>query len=300
MRRTLERNPIGWLERRTWSARLVSWSWLAVLVALYSFALDDFGRGMGLRLVNSLVPWFLMFSIASSASSSFRRERELGVMELLLVSPLRVGQIVSGRVRGLWGQFLPAVLLLFGLWLYLTSGHGMGDHQRSNIDTGGILLWVMGLTFITLPVIGLFFSLRCRNYVVALFLTVLAGVVLPIAILLLVERYFILGPSWMLWVTWIMALYACGVLLRRALTGSGDYRRVIALALGLGGCLVIFFLVADVLSDDGFFDGTFDSADGCAVLLLPALQAAIALGLGLPALVAETTPPRAVNASQRP
>ena len=40
MRRKLERNPIGWLEQRTWSGRLVTWGWFAVLISIYSAGLD--------------------------------------------------------------------------------------------------------------------------------------------------------------------------------------------------------------------------------------------------------------------
>src|SRR6185503_2161329 len=34
MHRLLERNPIGWLERRTWQGRVISWTWLAVVISL--------------------------------------------------------------------------------------------------------------------------------------------------------------------------------------------------------------------------------------------------------------------------
>jgi len=279
MRGMLERNPIGWLERRTWSGRLVSWSWLAVMIALYSFALEDFGRGMGFRLVNTLVPWLLILSIGLSAAGSFRRERELGVMELLLVTPLRVGQIISGRLLGLWGQLLPAVLLLMGLWLYLTSGAGMGDRYRNESMEGMFLLWVLGFMFVTLPVIGLFFSLRCRNFITALFFTGLAGVVLPGGVIVVVKLF---DPGNALMFLAILPIVYCVVTLVvvRIMKRSRDYRRVIALALGFGAFVVIFFVVANGLSWEGLL-GEALSADGAGlVLLLPALQMAVALVLG--------------------
>ena len=43
-------------------------------------------------------------------SGSFRRERETGVLELLLVAPLSTHQIVWGRLRAIWGQFAPAAV----------------------------------------------------------------------------------------------------------------------------------------------------------------------------------------------
>ena len=33
MRRKLERNPVGWLEQRTWSSRITTWAWLAVTIS---------------------------------------------------------------------------------------------------------------------------------------------------------------------------------------------------------------------------------------------------------------------------
>ena len=54
-----------------------------------------------------------------NSSSSFRRERETRVLELLLVSPINEWQIILGRLRGLWTQFLPSLALLLGGWAYL-------------------------------------------------------------------------------------------------------------------------------------------------------------------------------------
>ena len=45
-------------------------------------------------------------------------ERESGVLELLLVSPLGEKQIIAGRLSGLWGQFAPAAVLLLAIWAY--------------------------------------------------------------------------------------------------------------------------------------------------------------------------------------
>src|SRR4030095_16411215 len=120
-------------------------SWLAILIALFTWSLDNLGYGFGLRAVGTIVPWLLMLSIALGAAGSFRRERELGMMELLLVTPLRVGQIVSGRVRGLWGQFLPGVLLLIGIWLFLTGGKGLGEQWRDESIEGWRVIWLLSI-----------------------------------------------------------------------------------------------------------------------------------------------------------
>src|SRR6185436_14392499 len=41
MRWTLNRNPIGWLEQRTWTGRLVTWAWFAIIISIYSAVLTD-------------------------------------------------------------------------------------------------------------------------------------------------------------------------------------------------------------------------------------------------------------------
>jgi ABC-type Na+ efflux pump permease subunit len=106
-----------------------------------------------------------------AAASSFRRERETGVLELLLVAPLREWQIIAGRVRGIWVQFLPAVCLLLGVWLFAATFLSSADEVP----------FVLGhaVTFATVPVVGLYFSLTKANFISALILTLLLQIVLP-------------------------------------------------------------------------------------------------------------------------
>ena len=121
MRRKLERNPIGWLEARTWSGRLVTWGWFAVMISIYSAAFSNSDVNRSLDILQKFMAWLLLGIVAVSAAGSFQRERETGMLELLLVSPMRIGQIIGGRLRGLWGQFLPALLLLLGIWAFLST-----------------------------------------------------------------------------------------------------------------------------------------------------------------------------------
>lgn len=169
----IERNPVGWLERRRWSGRLVTWAWFAVVISIYSAALGDRHIFRGLDNLQNAIAWLLAGSIAVSAAGSFRRERETGVLELLLVSPLNEVQIMSGRLRGLWGQFLPAFGTLLALWIYFSSLPG-------EPGTDGIVFHLS--TFLALPVIGLFFSLRCGTFLVAFLLTLISGLLLPIVL----------------------------------------------------------------------------------------------------------------------
>jgi ABC-type transport system involved in multi-copper enzyme maturation permease subunit len=172
MRWKLNRNPIGWLEQRTWSGRLVMWSWLAVLVGFYSTVFSSGGFYLhNFQPMQVALAWLLMVSIAATAAGSFRRERESGVLELLLVSPLNSWQIIIGRVRGMWAQFAPAVALLIGVWLFVATF----EHEVSGWDG----MW-FSVSFLTLPVIGLYYSLAKTHFLSAFVWTLLMGYLLPI------------------------------------------------------------------------------------------------------------------------
>ena len=168
----LRRNPIGWLEQRSWSGRLVVWSWFAIVICIYSSLFSNLGiYQRGFHQLQTFLASLLAVSISLSAAGSFRRERESGVLELLLVSPIREWQIIAGRVRGLWMQFLPAMLLLCAVWLYCST------FLSNENEVFSVLIY--SVTFATLPVIGLYYSLARSNFIAALIWTLLVGIALP-------------------------------------------------------------------------------------------------------------------------
>jgi len=177
LRWELRHNPIGWLERRSWSGRLVVWSWFAIVICIYSSLFANFGLYQrAFHALQCVLATLLAGSMALSAAGSFRRERESGVLELLLVAPLNEWQIVAGRVRGLWSQFLPAIILLCSVWLYGAT------FLSSDNEVPSVLAYVV--TFATVPVVGLYFSLVKPNFFAALVWTVLVQVVIPAAAVL--------------------------------------------------------------------------------------------------------------------
>lgn len=180
MRRKLARNPIGWLEQRRWSGRLVTWAWLAIIISIQTAVLTDpsfFWRGGGMQTV---MAWLLAGSMAASAAGSFRRERETGVLELLLVSPLTTRQIIGGRLRGLWGQFLPSIVTLLGIWTYLET-------LRQPIAGDFLSVWFFLVTFAVVPVVGLYFSVHCKSFISAFLFTLAFVFVMPLGCVLLVR-----------------------------------------------------------------------------------------------------------------
>jgi ABC-type transport system involved in multi-copper enzyme maturation permease subunit len=175
MRRKLERNPVGWLEQRTWSGRLLTWGWLAVIISLYSVMLTDPNFFRRSSVPQNLMAWLLVLSMAITTAGSFRRERESGVLELLLVSPIGQNRIVFGRLRGLWNQFLPAFGLLLLIWLYLAS------LSLTRGGDGSSILFYAG-TFVSFPIIGLYFSLRCRGFMTALLSALAMSLAVPMVV----------------------------------------------------------------------------------------------------------------------
>lgn len=182
MRRKLERNPIGWLEQRTWSGRLVMWGWFAMMISLYSAALNGNNVTRLLNDLQTFMAWLLIGVMAVSAAGSFQRERETGVLELLLVSPLSEEQIIGGRLRGLWGQFFPALVVLLGVWIYLA---GVFPDPYRNL---GMIQFYCS-AYLTLPVIGLYCSLRRRNFISAFLFTVFLGLVIPFGLKMAVNWF---------------------------------------------------------------------------------------------------------------
>lgn len=175
LRRRLHKNPIGWLEQRSWSGRIVIWAWLAVMVVAYSSALSGTGyRVVGFDVLQMFLIVLLLLSVAATASGSFRRERESGVLELLLVSPLSAGQIIAGRLRGIWMQFVPSVVLLLFVWFF-SAGILLDANPWSSA-------WLLSSLF-TIPVIGLRNSIAYSSYVAAFIATLAFGFFVPLVIL---------------------------------------------------------------------------------------------------------------------
>jgi len=180
----LNRNPIGWLQRRTWTARVATWGWLGALVSVEAF-LVTFNNNVGAASWNDLmeaqpfIAALLGVGVAFSAADSFRRERETGALELLLVTPLTVRQVIVGRLFGLWGQYLPVFVLLIATWWYTTSWQLWRNvDDLAPIRYGVALIYTSSFLFV--PIIGLNQSLRRRNFFAAWLTTFCFGLALPI------------------------------------------------------------------------------------------------------------------------
>jgi ABC-type transport system involved in cytochrome c biogenesis permease component len=172
--RSLDRNPVGWLQHYSWNGRITKWSWLAVIIIVELFAIRD------VRNFADAQPIFVLLftaGLAFTASASFREERESGALELLLVCPLTVAQLIWGRLRGIWTQFLPSFALLI---MCLAVGAEIENYDSTH-KTGWF--YAIAITvFLTVPVIGLFFSLHTANFIAAWLWTMGLGIGLPLLV----------------------------------------------------------------------------------------------------------------------
>ncbi len=186
MQRKLDANPVGWLEQRSWSGRTISWAWLGAIVFVYSLVLSDNHFMSKFGDAQSLMAWSLALTIAATSAASFRRERENGVLELLLVSPLSASEIVQGRLHGLWAQFFPACVAMLGIWAYAINTFAKSYYYSMHGESL-VKVWFFAATFFVIPSVGLYFSVRCRNFISAFLMTVVVGMVLPMVFVGLVS-----------------------------------------------------------------------------------------------------------------
>jgi ABC-type transport system involved in cytochrome c biogenesis permease component len=157
--RTLDRNPIAWLQEYSWTARLTKWGWLALAI-------------VGEVLGPQNVMWMLIGAVAFAAAASFRREQEVGSLELLLVTPLGEWQLIKGRLWGLFCHFLPAVLV----WTVFRYMLGVLDPRSGNYLVDVLTLYS---SFLTLPLLGFCLSFTRLNLIAAFLLCLIAGIFLP-------------------------------------------------------------------------------------------------------------------------
>jgi hypothetical protein len=186
MRRTLEWNPIAWLQQYSWKARVSKWGLCLLFVLLECEVIDGNDPYSLGRLVTALL-LILAAAYTYAGVNGFLQEKKSGALELILVSPLSIQQIIFGRVWGLWKQFLPSVLLLLASDIAVNL-----MIPQSHFFYGGSLVmdenwfWTKDLEvlaiYLTLPVIATSCALRFKSLIVGSALTV-AVVIGPAAVL---------------------------------------------------------------------------------------------------------------------
>jgi ABC-type Na+ efflux pump permease subunit len=179
MKRSLDRNPIAWLQQYSWKARVSKWGLCLLFVVLECAAIDGARFDV---LEDTLTGLLLVLAAAYTFAgvNGFIQEKQSGALELILISPLTVNQIVFGRVWGLWKQFLPSIMVVVGSDIAIQAMLPSLHYPRYNyFERGHDWLLFKDLEivaiYLTLPVIATCFALSARNLLAASALTALMG-----------------------------------------------------------------------------------------------------------------------------
>jgi ABC-type transport system involved in multi-copper enzyme maturation permease subunit len=211
---SLTGNPIGWLQHYSPASRSVKWGW-CLFIIMVEIVLSD--NVEDLYTAQRWLGLFLLLGLTFSATGSFRHELENGAFELWLVTPLRERQIIMGRVRGLWRQFLPSLALFGAGSIYLSTGWGGNEYSGEAWAT--LLRTIAG--FCTLPLIGLYFSIRRWNFFTAWLAACLIGF-LPVTI----GHLFGMDDAQLIVMQVMIALTAGALLAVRLRHRKFQYRRI--------------------------------------------------------------------------
>jgi ABC-type Na+ efflux pump permease subunit len=252
------------------------WGWLAVVISFYSVALgNSMSYSSDLNGIQAAVVLMFLFSIAMSAAGSFRRERETGLLELMLVTPLRVGQIVNGRLRALWGQFLPASILFVTLWVCIVRESDYFGMSTGSLDDQMIWLCLFCSSALTLPAVGLWCSLHCRFFIVSLFGTVTVGFLLPVLAVGAVRKWMDHGHAAlnMLLLPALLGGLLWGLAWRRPLLR--DYTGALLAPILAASSAVLALILITNRNDARWIEEQFEKVPG--VLCIMALQLTIAV-----------------------
>jgi len=115
MRRTLEWNPVAWLQQYSWKARASKWGLCLGFVLLEDAAVT--GTPSDILNTQYLLLAILGAAMTFAGVNSFLTEKKSGALELLLVTPVLPNQIIFGRVWGPFKAVLPPAAPYFGVFL---------------------------------------------------------------------------------------------------------------------------------------------------------------------------------------
>lgn len=160
---------IAWKEFRSYFASPIAYVVLLAFVALanwFFFRLFFITRQADMRMLFTIMPWFLLFLVPAIAMGKWAEERKLGTMELLLTLPVSDRAVVMGKF---WGSLaLIATALALTLPLPLTVS-ALGQMDWGPVVGGYIGLLLMAAAYLA---IGLFVSSLTQNQIVAFIISI--------------------------------------------------------------------------------------------------------------------------------
>lgn len=118
-----------------------------------------------------LAPWIFVFLVPAITMKSFSEERKMGTLELLLIKPISIGKLVSGKFLG---AFLLCIIAIVPTVVYVFAISDLGVIE-GNYDLGVVLGSYFGLLFLIAAYtsIGIFASTLSDNQIIAFIVGIL-------------------------------------------------------------------------------------------------------------------------------
>src|SRR5439155_13497349 len=185
----IEINPFLWLAGRDRLKPRYAWGFFGAMLLVWLAGYWTHGDIMLERymILSTLFLWHAFFKIwvISEACSRLVEERQAGALELLLSTPLRVGEILHGQWLALRRQFLKPVMSLLAfelILLWFESNNLSSEKSYSRIDF--IVLLLAGIAMLvadlyTLSAVGMWQALLTSNTNRAIAATTFQVLVLP-------------------------------------------------------------------------------------------------------------------------
>jgi ABC-type Na+ efflux pump permease subunit len=186
-------NPGYWLANRDRLSQISVWVGLAaVALPLWLFAVigtcwskGGAPGGQAPYLVSIYTPLFFTlvfkYTVAAEATRGFCEDRQTGALELLLVTPLTVRDLLAGQKRALGSQFRAVagiIAVLFGSEIWLSYFINEGDKSTSAVIMTGNILSLL-FDFNALGWLGMWYGLRATKHHRAVLLTLFCILVIP-------------------------------------------------------------------------------------------------------------------------
>lgn len=172
-RHWLDKNPLDWLQQQSVWARLSKMGWCGTVLFVDSCVVmtsQPWAYFSAAQLWTSIL---LSLYMSYAAVLVFREQRDSGVLELLLVTPVSADDIILREVWAFWRRFFAPVALLLALgelivWLDMAN--------KGNFDLRLFLL----VNLISIPFIGSYTSARCKGFTPAFLFTTACSLGLPL------------------------------------------------------------------------------------------------------------------------
>ena len=188
MCRRMDSNPLIWLEYRTAWSRVGRIAMVGAVILIESWMLLtlDTMRLPELDSLHRATAVILLVVLGITSASSFQREKENGAFELLLVAPFTELSLLGGRLRAVWSYYFPvaATLVLLSI-ITVTTGLSREEYYSSTFGvqaepTGWAQSLALACAAITIPIAGLYFTLRLKHFITTLIATLFVGLVAPV------------------------------------------------------------------------------------------------------------------------